>query len=366
MEKIPYVNFNAQTSKVKKQLVEACSKVLDSGWFILGPEVQEFEKEAASYLQTEFCIGVSNGTDALIQALLAMGIGPGDEVITAPNSFIASASAIHLVGGTPVLADIDEDLNISAKAIENAITKKTKAVMPVHLTGRPCKMDDINAVAKKHNLLVLEDAAQSFGAKLNEKPVGSLGDIAGFSLHPLKNLHAFGDGGLVTTSNSKFYDQILKIRNLGLKDRNTCEFFAGNGRLDEIQAAMLRINLANLDEWTEERRKIAFRFNEELKDLVSVPVEGPGEHCVYQTYVLQADKRDELLDYLQKNGVDAKIHYPFQIHNQPAAAHLGYKDADFPVASKIKQKIISLPLYPGLTEEQQEHIIKSIRTFYAS
>ncbi len=362
---IPYVNLGALTQEIKAELLDALEKVLDSGHYILGPHVANFENEFAHFCQTNYAVGVANGTSSLYLILKALGIGEGDEVITAPNSFIASASSIALTGARPVFADVcAKDMNLDPQKLETAITSRTKAIMPVHLTGRPAKMKDIMEIAKEYNLFVLEDAAQAVGAKLHGKPVGSLGDAASFSLHPLKNLFAYGDAGIITTSRKDLQEKIMVSRNHGLINRSDCDFFSFNERLDELHAAMLLVQMKYLKEWTERRRTLAFRYNEALKSHVDVPEEGAGEYCVYQTYMIQTDKRDALLKYLQAHQVDVKIHYPKPIHLQKAANYLNYTAKDFPEATKLAGRILSLPLYPTLTYSQQDHIIELIRKFY--
>ncbi len=363
---VPYVDLGRQAKEIKRELLAAFEKVLESGQYILGPSLAAFEKEFAAYCGTRYAVGLSNGTSALVLTLKALGIGPGDEVITAPNSFIASASSIVLAGGTPVFADVRLDMNLDPECVERAITPRTKGILPVHLTGRPARMPEILKIAKKHNLFVVEDAAQSVGAKLDNQRVGSWGKAACFSLHPLKNLHAFGDGGMVTTNEAALYEQLLKARNHGLRNRQDCDFWSSNSRLDEVQAALLSVQLAHLDSRTEGRRKLAARYNQLLKAFVGVPEEGAGEFCVYQTYMIQADRRDELKNYLNEHGVQAAVHYPTPIPLQPAAKKLGYGPGDFPVTMKIVSRILSLPLYPGMTREQQDRVTELIKEFYAS
>ena len=361
---VPYTFFQGKNAPIREKLVQAFESVLDSGHYIMGPETQEFEREFARYCETPRAVGMADGTSALHIVLRALGIGPGDEVITAPNSFIASAASIALVGATPVFADVKEDLNIDPAKVEAAITPRTRAIMPVHLTGRPARMTEIVEIAKTHSLFIIEDAAQAVGAKLNGKRVGSWGTAACFSLHPLKNLHAFGDGGMVTTSDSSLADKVAKMRNHGLRNRQDCDFFAFNARLDELQAALLRVQLRELDGWTEERRRLAFRYNELLKPFVKVPAENPGEYCVFQTYVAQAERRDQLQAFLRTNGVEALVHYPVPIHLQPAARKLNYTEASFPVASRTCDCILSLPLYPGMTDTQQDLVAELVAKFY--
>lgn len=362
---IPYANLGLQSAKIKSDILAAVEKVIDSGTYILGPEVKAFEEEFASYCGTSHALGVSNGTCSLHLVLRSLDIGDGDEVITAPNSFVASAAAVALVGAKPIFADIGGDLNIDPEKVEEAITKKTKAIIPVHLTGRPARMDRILEIAKKHNLFVIEDAAQAVGATFNGKRVGSFGEVGSFSLHPLKNLYAFGDAGIVTIKDNGFLETLRKARNHGLRNRSDCDFFSFNCRLDEIQAACLRIQLRNLDSYTDERRRLAFKYNEALKNHVEVPLEGKGEYCVYQTYVIRAGKRDALFDFMVKNSVDVKIHYPVPIHMQKAAEYLGNEPSDFPETLKASKEILSLPLYPGLTDSEQNKVIDLIQRFYA-
>ena len=362
---VPYADLGLQARSRKKELLSACERVLDSGQYILGPSVAQFENDFAAYCGTRHAVGVSNGTSALVLVFRALGLGPGDEVITAPNSFIASASSIALAGGKPVFADIGPDMNLDPASVERAITKKTKGILPVHFTGRPARMKEILDLAARRGLFVVEDAAQAAGAKLSGKRVGGWGRAACFSLHPLKNLHAFGDGGMITTDDAALYEWLLKARNHGLRNREDCDFWSTNSRLDEIQAALLGVELAHLDTATEERRRLAFRYNDLLKSVVEVPVEGPGETCVYQTYMIRADRRDELKVHLNENGVQAAIHYPRPIPLQPAAKALESRAEDFPVTLKTVSRILSLPLFPGMTQAQQDLVIRLIKEFYA-
>lgn len=362
--KVPYIAFDKKNAPIRKKMIQAFKQVIDSGRYIQGPEVAAFEQEFALFCGVPFASGTSNGTDALHLTLRAKDIGPGDEVITAPNSFIASASTIALIGAKPVFVDVTEDLNIDPNKIEQAITPRTKAIVPVHLTGRPAKMVEINEIARRHNLFVLEDAAQSVGAKLKGKRVGSWGDAASFSLHPLKNLNAYGDAGIITTKDAGLVEKFNISKNHGLKNRDQCDFWSFNCRLDELQAALLRVQLPLLEHINEERRRLAFRYNRLLKPFVKVPEEGPGEYHVYQTYVVLADRRNELQTFLRENGVEALIHYPTPLHMQPAAVGLKYLPEDFPVTLQLSKRIMSLPLYPGLTHEQQNIVVELISSFY--
>lgn len=361
---VPYTALAREAALEKKELMQAVENVLDSGRYVLGPEVAAFEQEFADHCQTKFAIGVASGTCALHLVLRGLGLKEGDEVITAPNSFVASAATVALAGAKPVFIDICDDGNLDPEKLEAAINNHTRGIVPVHLTGRPAKMPEILEIAGRHDLFVLEDAAQSLGASLNGKRVGSWGHAACFSLHPLKNLHAFGDGGMVTSQDPNLIAHLTKSRNHGLADREQCDFWGFNCRLDEMQAAMLRVQLRRLEEWTEARRTLAFRYNDLLRPYVGVPDEGPGERCVFQTYVIKAERRDELKIFLNENGVEALIHYATPIHLQPAAADLGYTAADFPVTMDHVSKIISLPLYPMLTHAQQDRVAELISTFY--
>lgn len=361
---VPYSALATEAGLVKIELMRAVESVLDSGRYILGPECTAFEREFAEYCQTKFAAGMSNGTCALHLVLRGLGLHEGDEVITVSNSFVASASSVALAGAKPVFVDICDDGNMDPQQLEDAITSRTRAIVPVHLTGRPAKMNDIMEIATRRNLFVLEDAAQAVGASLDGKRVGSWGHAAAFSLHPLKNLHAFGDGGMVTSQDPDLLARLAKSRNHGLANREQCDFWSFNCRLDEMQAAMLRVQLRHLDAWTEARRTLALRYNDLLRPYVEVPDEGPGEHCVFQTYVVKADRRDELKQYLNEHGVEALIHYATPIHLQPAAQGLGYSAADFPKTMQHVGKILSLPLYPTLTSAQQDRVVELVASFY--
>lgn len=360
---VPYTALSDEAAALKKEYLAAFEKVLLSGRYIMGPELLAFEQEFAEYCQSPFAVGVATGTDALFLVLRSLGLQHGDEVITAPNSFIASASSIALAGAKPVFVDIGSDGNMDPGSLEASITPKTKAIIPVHLTGRPAKMSMILEIAERYKLFVVEDAAQAVGASLNNRRVGSWGDAACFSLHPLKNLRAIGDGGIITTKHQWLYDHLKQARNHGLINREQCDFWSYNSRLDELQAALLRVQFRHLKYQTEKRRQLALRYNELLRPYVIVPDEGPGEYCVYQTYVILADCRDELKKYLNDSGVEALIHYATPIHLQPAAKYLGYTATSFPRTLKHVSRILSLPIYPSLTHEQQDHVVSTIRDF---
>ncbi len=364
--KIPYIDLSHQHAAIKDKLLAAVERVIDHGQFVLGPEVGEFESKFAQFCGTKYAVGVGNGTDAIILGLKALGIGPGDEVISVANTFISTISSIALVGAKPVLVDVRNDYNIDPQLIEKAITKKTKALLPVHLTGRPADMDSIMGIAQKHGLKVIEDCAQAVGAEYKGKKVGTFGDIGVFSLHPLKTLNACGDGGVMVTNDRQTYDMLRALRDNGMKNREECIVWSSNSRLDSIQAAMLLVKLDYFEKWTEKRIENAKFYQKVLSKLnvVRFPVDHPHEKSVYHTFVIQADGRDALSSYLAEKGVGTKIHYPIPVHLQPAARHLGYKKGDLPTTEQQSQNILSLPVYPELGHEDLGYIVQSIEEFY--
>jgi len=364
--KIPYVNIAGQHAPMKGELLEAIARVIDSGKFILGDEVDEFEKRFAELCGVRFAVGLNSGTDALILALRALGIGPGDEVVTVSNSFVASTSCIMLVGAQPVFVDVREDYNMDPAQLERAITSKTKAILPVHLTGRPADMDPIMEVARIHGLYVVEDCAQAVLAEYRGQPVGSFGIIACFSLHPLKTLNACGDGGVLATNDKALYEQFKILRNIGLRTRDDCVIWSGNSRLDTFQAAILLVKMKYLNAWTEKRRANAAFYQRALAGVpgLQLPTDRPVEKAVYHTFVAQAERRDELKQYLVENGVGTAIHYPIPIHLHKAAEGLGYGPGSFPVAERQAKRILSLPVYPELRTTDLEYVVQAIRGFY--
>lgn len=363
--KIPYISLGQQNIAIKDQLIAEFWKVMESGQFIMGEALTNFEKSFAAIAGTKYALGMANGTDALFLSLKAIGIKEGDEVITAPNSFLASASSVALMGGKPVFADVREDFNLDPDKVEKAITPKTKAIIAVHLTGRPAPMDELLAIAKKHNIHIIEDCAQAVGAEYKGKPVGSLGIAGCFSLHPLKNLAAAGDGGVITTNDDKVHAYLLKARNHGLKNRDECDFWSYNSRLDNLQAALLNVKLTQLNKWTDRRREIANIYYEKLKGLdLILPHDKPYEKAVYHTFIIQSKMRNQLKDFFATVGVDTKIHYPIPIHLQEAAKYLGYKKGDFPVTERQAETILSLPVYPELTDAQVNYVADMIVEFY--
>lgn len=363
--KVPFVNLGLQFEEYKEEILDKFRELSSSGQYVMGEELTNFEQNIAKYCGVNHALGVGNGTDAIVIALKCMGIGPGDEVITTPNTFIGTVGAIKMVGAQARLVDVGDDYNMSPDKLEEVITDKTKALIPVHLTGMPANMDAINSIARKYNLFVVEDSAQAIGATYNNKKVGSLADVGCFSLHPLKNLHVHGDGGLITTNNSELYEKMKVYRNHGLIDRDTCSFWGINSRLDEIQAAIANIKLKSLDRITERFREIALRYDEGLKDLdIARPVRYLERLGVYHNYVLRVPRRSDLMNFLETRGVQTKIHYPKLIHVQPAARELGYKLGDFQESERQAQEILSLPIYPELKNEQVDYVIQCVRDFF--
>ena len=362
---IPLVDLKAQLNNIHDEIAEAINSVIDKTAFILGKEVECFENEFAQYIGTDFCVGVGSGTEALHLALRALGIGQGDEVVTAPNSYIATALAISYVGAKPVFVDIDpETNNIDTHKIEEAITANTKAIIPVHLYGHPAEIDRLIKISKKHNLRIVEDAAQAHGAEFKGKKVGTFGDISCFSFYPGKNLGAYGDGGAVVTDKEEYANTIKTLRNYGESKKYHHEAIGYNSRLDAIQAAILRVKLKYLDEWNQKRLDNAKIYNSYLKSLpINIPVDKDYAKNVYHLYVIQVKNRDNALEFLRSKGVFASIHYPIPIHLQNAYSSLGYKKGDFPITEKYAQEIISLPMFPELEEDQIKYITETLESY---
>jgi dTDP-4-amino-4,6-dideoxygalactose transaminase len=361
---IPFVDLARQFRSIESELTQAFLDFGRSGKYIMGEKLESFERKSAEFCGVKHAIGVADGSDALFLILKAIGIGAGDEVITATNSFIASAWVIVAVGAKPVLVDVAEDFNIEPQKIEAAITPRTKAIIPVHLTGRAAAMDEINGIAERYGLKVVEDAAQAIGANYRGRRVGSLGTAAGFSLHPLKNLSVYGDGGLITTNDSKLNAKLRLLRNHGLRNRDECEIWGYNSRLDTLQAAFAEIKLARLDAWNRRCREIANAYQDDLSAYVQVPVDQPWEECVYHNFVIRTERRDELMVHLKEKGVDTRIHYTIPIHLQDAARDLGYRQGDFPNAELYAQTMISLPIYPELTDDEVRYVITATKKFF--
>jgi dTDP-4-amino-4,6-dideoxygalactose transaminase len=360
---VRYVDLARQFAAIEARVVPDVIACLRRGDYIAGAQVAELESRAAGLAGARHAIAVANGTDALAMALEVLGIGPGDEVVTVPNSFVATAGAIGLVGARPVFVDVRDDLNMDPERLEAAIGPRTRAVIPVHLTGRPADMEPILAVARARGLPVIEDAAQAILATYDGRPVGSFGTLACFSLHPLKNWNACGDAGLITTSDADLAARLVRMRNHGLRTRDESERWGRNSRLDTIQAAILLAKLDFLPAWTAARRANAAFYQDRLADVVAVPRDGPRECAVYHTFVIQADRRDDLAAHLLRRGVETRIHYPIPIHLMPAARSLGYGPGSFPRAEAQGRRILSLPVYPELTPDEKEAVVDAIRTF---
>ena len=361
---IPFVDLARQFRSIEPALTQEFLSVGRSGGYIMGERLESFERKAADFLGVSHVLGVADGSDALFLVLKALGIGPGDEVITAANSFIASAWVIVAAGARPVFADVLDDLNIDPESVRRAITPRTRAIIPVHLTGRPAAMNELNQIATDHGIYVVEDAAQAIGARYHGKRVGSLGIAAGFSLHPLKNLGVYGDGGLIATDDGALASTLRKLRNHGLRNRDECEIWGYNSRLDTMQAAFAEVKLALLDGWNERCSQSAESYRSGLADYVQVPQDQPWEECVYHNFVIRTDSRDELMEHLKACGVDTRVHYPIPIHMQDAARDLGYKLGDFPNAEKFAKTMISLPIYPELEDAEVEWVISSVKSYF--
>ena len=363
---IPYVNFQAQYAEEKDSLLACLESVLTKGDFVGGDAVSALETAIGKYIGADHVMALNSGTDALILALEALGIGPGDEVITAPNSFIASAGAIVRVGATPVFADVRDDQNIDPEAVRAAISPKTKGIMPVHLTGRIADMPAIMALAEEHGLVVVEDAAQSFGSTQKGRHSGTFGDIGCFSAHPLKNLNAIGDAGFAVTGNADLAAYIRQKRNHGLIDRDTASDWGVVSRMDTIQAAVLLSRLDRLDSVIKRRRTNIELYRSLLQTgPVFFPPCEDGQFNTFHTFVIQADDRNALQKHLGDNGVGTVMHYPIPLHLQPAARALGYKTGDFPVTERQAARILSLPVHQFLSSPDIKTVSGLINGFYA-
>ena len=360
---IPIMDSKRQYAKIGDKLEEAVVDVMRSGSYILGKNNKAFEEEMAAYCGTKYAVALNSGTDALHVALRALDIGNGDEVITTAFTFVATTEAIGIVGAKPVFVDIDENtFDLDASKLEAAITPKTKAIIPVHLYGQPCDMDAIMAVAKKHNLHVIEDCCQAVGALYKGKMVGTFGDFGCLSFYPTKNLGGMGDGGLIMTSDEKLRDRVVALRNHGGAVRYHHDEIGVNSRLDEIQAAILRVKLPHIKDWNEARRKHAYYYNELFKDCADIqtPVELDDTYCVYHQYTVKIPNRDEVHKMLQERGIGAMLYYPIPLHLQKVHEYLGVGKGSLPVSEKNTEMVISLPMFPELTEEEQRTIASTL------
>jgi UDP-2-acetamido-2-deoxy-ribo-hexuluronate aminotransferase len=359
---VPMVDLRKQFREIKDEVFRVITEILESSHYILGAKVSELEKKIAEYTNVRQAIGVASGTDALHLAIDALGIGEGDEVITTPFTFFATVEAILYTGATPVFVDIEQDtFNIDADRIEENITEKTKAILPVHLFGHPADMVRIKEIAGKYRLKVIEDCAQSFGAGQNNKKTGSLGDAGCFSFYPSKNLGGYGDGGMITLNNSKVADVTRELRNHGSKGSYRHKRVGFNSRLDEVQAGILLVKFGHIDEYNKKRRRNAVLYNELLSGIVDCPVERKGVYHVYHQYTIRSGKRDGIQQKLRENGVSSVVYYPVPLHLQKALKFLDYRKGDFPVAEKAAREVLSLPMYPELEGETIVKIAGIIR-----
>jgi dTDP-4-amino-4,6-dideoxygalactose transaminase len=366
---MPFLDLKAQYAGIRGEILEAVTRVLESQHFIMGPEVAAFEKEVSALTDCSNAVGCASGTDALILALLALEIGRGDEVITSPFTFVASAGSVARVGAKPVFVDIDPDtFNISPRAIENAITSRTKAILPVHLFGLSADMDAIIAIAAGHGIAVIEDAAQAIGARYEGRAVGSMGVMGCFSFFPSKNLGGAGDGGLVTTQDTLLAERLRLLRVHGGRKKYDYELLGMNSRLDALQAAILRVKLRHLEQWTTRRRRNAEQYRElfhefRLESMIQSPVTRLGYTHVYNQFTIRTRERDALREHLQSRGIPTEIYYPKPLHLQKAFAYLGHKMGDFPESETAGLEVLSLPIFPELTEEQQRSVVAAIADF---
>jgi len=367
---LQFLDLGQQFEEIRREVLLAVTRVLETQRFILGPEVEQFEKEVANYVGCRFAVACASGTDALILALLTLGIGPGDEVITTPFTFVATAGAITRAGAVPVFVDIDPDTyNLNPANLEAAISSRTRAIIPVHLFGLVAEMEGIMDVARKHRISVIEDAAQAIGASYRGQNAGTIGCMGCFSFFPSKNLGGAGDGGLVTTNDAAFAERLALLRVHGSRRKYEYELLGMNSRLDALQAAILRVKLSYLEYWTEKRRRNAERYRSLLSQAqrrgnLVLPNEPHGTRHVYNQFTIRCEKRDALRAHLRRNVIPTEIYYPYPLHLQPAFRYLGYKEGSLPKAESLARSVLSLPVYPELNKEQQQAIAEQIDEFY--
>jgi dTDP-4-amino-4,6-dideoxygalactose transaminase len=368
IQPIPYFDLPAQLRPLRKELDAAISRTLDQCSFCLGPDVAQFERDFARYCGAQHAVGFNSGTSALHVAMLLLNVGPGDEVITTPQTFVATSWAISYVGARPVYVDIDDaTFNLDPKLVERAITPRTRAIMPVHLYGQPCDLDPLLEICRKHGLPLVEDAAQAHGAKYRGKTVGTFGDLSGFSFYPGKNLGACGEGGALVTNDAAHAARARSLREHGSSQRYYHDEIGFNYRMEGIQGAVLGIKLKHLDNWTRERRRVAHRYHELLADTpLQLPREADYAESVYHVYAVRHPRRDELKKHLEANQIGCALHYPLPLHLQKCYAFLGHKPGDFPVAEKAARECLSLPIYPELTDDQLQRVASVIREFFNS
>lgn len=360
VQEIPFLDLKAGYLELKDELDAAYRRVMDSGWYILGSEVEAFESEFAEYCGAPYCIGVGNGLEALHLILQAYGIGPGDEVIVPANTYIATWLAVSQCGALPIAVEpVESTYNMDPNLIEEAITPRTRAILPVHLYGQTAAMDEINAIAARYGLKVVEDAAQGHGARYKGRRAGSLGDAAGFSLYPGKNLGAFGDGGAVVTNDRELFVKVKSLRNYGSRLKYHNEVKGYNSRLDELQAAFLRVKLGKLDAWNEQRRILAQRYRKYLNmEHYILPVIPEWAEPVWHVFVVRSPRRDRVLKHMRDNGIGGLIHYPVPSHLQPAYAELNILAGSYPISERIHQEVLSIPLWPQMLQSEQDCVIE--------
>lgn len=362
---VPFGDMKVRYQAIRTEIDQAVQRVLDSGWYILGPELEAFEKVFAAFLGVNYVVGCASGTEAIYLALAAAGVGPGDEVIVVAHTAVPTISAISMTGAEPVFVDIDPTSYVmDVTKIEAKITARTKAIVPVHLYGQMADMEALLKMGLQKGIPIIEDVAQATGAVYKNKQAGSMGEFGAFSFYPSKNLGAFGDGGAVCTNSKEGYEKLLKLRNYGQSKRYYHDEVGINSRLDEMQAAILSAQLPLLVQWNKRRREIAKMYTDGLQDLVVVPTESANTSHVYHLYVIQTNDRDGLQKYLAEKGVGTLIHYPVPAHMQKAYAYRGYKTGDLPVTEKFVKLILSLPMYPELTDEQVNGVIKEVRNYH--
>jgi len=358
---IPMIDLRAQYKDLRNEIEETIKNILESGHFVLGPHVNALEKEIALYHNAKYAVSLASGTDALHLSLKALGIKDGDEVITTPFTFIATAEAVTYTGAVPIFADIDKyTLNIDPAKIEEKITPKTRAIIPVHLFGQPVDMDEIMDIARRYNLKVIEDCAQAFGAKYKNAYVGSIGDTGCFSFYPSKNLGAYGDGGMLITNNHEIYEKVKLLRNHGSPVSYRHNFIGYNSRLDEIQAAILRIKLRHIDAYNQKRRELAGLYTSILNNVVQCPVEMPDRRHVYHQYTIRSQQRAKIKKFLEANSISSVIYYPIPLHLQEAFQYLGYRENDLPESESAAKDVLSLPIYPGLEPEKVQLVAHTV------
>jgi len=365
-EPVPYLDLRAQMAPLRKEIDAAIARTLDNCSFCLGPDVVQFEKDFARFCEAEHCVAFNSGTSALHVALLLLNVGPGDEVISTPSTFVATSWAISYVGARPVYVDTDDaTFCLRPDLIEKAITKKTKAVLPVHLYGHPVDLDPILAICRKHNLPLVEDAAQAHGAKYKGKVVGTFGVMSGFSFYPGKNLGAYGEGGALVTNDTALAARARSLREHGSTQRYYHDEVGFNYRMEGIQGAVLGVKLKHLEAWTRERRRVAHRYHELLKGTpLQLPYEAPYAESAYHLYVVRHPDRDNLKKHLEANKVGCALHYPLPLHLQKCYAHLGYKAGDFPASEKAARECLSLPIYPEMTDAQVVRTAEVVKQFF--